>query len=59
MFYRLLHSFHQRLPFFFRDAGSADILLHQLGEGAVVILGQYFRQLLLDWFFIYFLFHIS
>ena len=54
LFYRLLHSFHQRFPFFFRDTGSADVLLHQPGKRAVVILGQYFRQLLVDGFFIYF-----
>ena len=59
MFYCLLYAFHQRFPFFFRHVGNADILLHQPGEGAVVILGQYFRQLLVDWFVIYFLFHIS
>ena len=63
LFYRhilLKHSFdgfHQRFPFFFRDAGSADVLLHQLGKRAVVILGQYFRQLLLDWFLILVLVH--
>ena len=57
LFYRLLHSFHQRLPFFFRYAGNADILSYQPGEGAVVILGQYFRQLLLDGFVISVLVH--
>ena len=48
-----LSQSHQRFPFFFRDAGSADVLLHQPGEGAVVILGQYFRQLLVDGFFVF------
>ena len=30
--------------------GNVEELLHQSGERAVVILGQYFRQLLVDWF---------
>ena len=57
LFYRLLHNLHQCLPFFFRDARNADVLLHQLGEGAVVVLGKYFRQLLVDGFFILVLVH--
>ena len=53
LFYRLLHNLHQCLPFFFRDARNADVLLHQLSKGTVAILDQYFRQLLVDWFFFF------
>ena len=44
LFYRLLHGFHQRFLFFFRHVGNADVLLHQPGKRAVVILGQYFQK---------------
>ena len=41
----MLHFLQQSIYFCFRHSRGADVLNHQSGEGAVVILGQYLRQL--------------